>query len=285
MLPTAGVAQLLAPDDETCEQLRRRFGLDPFHIKDMRNRQHPPACTRSGETLHLLLRIPADGGEIDGELDLTSLSLLCDPRLCVLVWPTESVRRFDDELFAGMAPLDCVVLIAHLLLDPLLHRVYALREIMDEAEDRALADVERADLASLLTMRREIAHLARAAQANAEALESAIELGNLYSNLRMQDALEQMRRAQTLAESKAEHALLVMQAVQSLLGQKLNRIMKFLAVVTFILSLLAVIAGIFGMNFSHMPVLQAENAFMLTLLGMALLAVVLGLIFRFKRWW
>ena len=88
-----------------------------------------------------------------------------------------------------------------------------------------------------------------------------------------------------LAESKAEHALNVMQAVQSLLSQRLNDVMKFLAVITVVLTPMGVIAGVFGMNFVHMEVLNYPGAFAISIWGMLLLGSALAIYFKIRKWW
>ena len=47
---------------------------------------------------------------------------------------------------------------------------------------------------------------------------------------------------------------------------------------------LTLVAGIFGMNFEYMPELSYRYGYFMVLGGMALLAVILLLIFRIKRW-
>jgi len=94
-----------------------------------------------------------------------------------------------------------------------------------------------------------------------------------------------MHRAASIAESRAEHALNVMQAVQSLLSQRLNDVMKFIAVITVIMTPMGIIAGIFGMNFTNMEVLSAPYGFAFSIWGMLLLGAGLALFFKIRKWW
>jgi len=47
---------------------------------------------------------------------------------------------------------------------------------------------------------------------------------------------------------------------------------------------LSLVAGIFGMNFEYMPELKMHYAYFFALGGMLVLAVVLLVIFKIKRW-
>jgi magnesium transporter len=60
--------------------------------------------------------------------------------------------------------------------------------------------------------------------------------------------------------------------------------MKTLAVVSAIILPLSLIAGIYGMNFAHMPELENRYGYFLTLGSMAFLAVILLVYFRRRGW-
>ncbi|HKI60303.1 MAG TPA: CorA family divalent cation transporter, partial [Mariprofundaceae bacterium] len=82
-----------------------------------------------------------------------------------------------------------------------------------------------------------------------------------------------------------EHALNVMQAVQSLLSQRLNDVMKFIAVITVIMTPMGIIAGIFGMNFTHMEILSHPYGFALSIWGMVVMGLGFALYFKMRKWW
>ena len=272
--------------DEHLTILAERFSLDELHIKDIRNPLHPPQLMKlKNDALHIILRFPTEKHTEDEASEVTSVSILADEKLCALVWPGRRFHQFSDHDLKGVDVDQCVSKIIHMLVDYLLSRVYNLREEMDEFEDECLADVNNADLGRLLTMRKEMATLARHARTNAIAIEKLMVDPVYKDNLRLIDAHEHMNRATSIAELKAEHALNVMQAAQSLLSQRLNEVMTFLAVITVVLTPMGIIAGIFGMNFTHMEVLGNPYGFALSVWGMLLLGAMLAVFFKFKKWW
>lgn len=69
----------------------------------------------------------------------------------------------------------------------------------------------------------------------------------------------------------------------SVLSNKMNKTMQLLTVITVSFMPLTIITGIFGMNFSNMPLIRDNNGFYLTL-GLTLIFVIIELVyFKFKR--
>ncbi|HRF82318.1 MAG TPA: CorA family divalent cation transporter, partial [Flavobacteriales bacterium] len=65
---------------------------------------------------------------------------------------------------------------------------------------------------------------------------------------------------------------------------RMTQVMKLLTVISTIFIPLTFIVGIFGMNFKHMPELEWQYGYPLVMLGMAVLAGIMLIWFRRKRW-
>jgi len=280
------IIRLANPSFDMLEAIQDRFSLDDLHIQDVCNPIHPPHITRlDNGVLHVILRFPVDTNIEDEASAVTSVSILADSKLCALIWPVRRFHHFPSQDLMGLDVHACVSKMIHILVDYLLSRVYVLREEMDELEEACLSDVNNADLVSLLAMRKEMATLARHGRNNALVIEELMSDEAFVDDLYLSDAHEHMNRATSIADAKAEHALNVMQAAQSLLSQRLNEVMTFLAVMTVVLTPMGIIAGIFGMNFNHMDVLAHPQGFALSVWGMLILGVILAAFFKFKKWW
>jgi magnesium transporter len=70
----------------------------------------------------------------------------------------------------------------------------------------------------------------------------------------------------------------------SVLSQQMNKVMKVLATISTIFIPLTFLAGVYGMNFQHMPELAYEYAYPLVLAGMGMIAVIMIVIFKIRRW-
>lgn len=65
------------------------------------------------------------------------------------------------------------------------------------------------------------------------------------------------------------------------ISNKMNEVMKFLTIMSTIFIPLTFLAGIYGMNFEHIPELKYQNGYFI-ILGVMLLLFI-GLLFYFKR--
>ncbi len=102
--------------------------------------------------------------------------------------------------------------------------------------------------------------------------------------VRYNDLLEHIRRVMRFAQEQQASVESLVQLHFSAVAHRTNEIMRLLTVVSAIFLPLSLVAGIFGMNFQHMPELQYRYAYFFALGGMFGLAAVMLAIFKWKRW-
>ena len=112
--------------------------------------------------------------------------------------------------------------------------------------------------------------------------EAAGELDLL--KIRSRDVLEHIDRVVQHVRRLEHNTETAVQMHFNVQSNRTNDIMRTLTALTAIFLPLNLIAGIFGMNFEFMPWLHQAAAFWWTLGGMALIALVLGLVFWRKRY-
>lgn len=88
-----------------------------------------------------------------------------------------------------------------------------------------------------------------------------------------------------LVENDRELAANILDLYQSALANRLNEVMKVLAIISTIFIPLSFLAGIWGMNFEHMPELDEVWGYPAALGLMALVAVALLAWFKARKWW
>lgn len=98
------------------------------------------------------------------------------------------------------------------------------------------------------------------------------------------DVYDRMERAASLASLYHGLASDLMDSYISIASHRLNGIMKILTIITAIFVPLSFIAGLYGMNFEHMPELHYRYAYFLVLGVMAAVVVLLLGVFRRNRW-
>jgi magnesium transporter len=98
------------------------------------------------------------------------------------------------------------------------------------------------------------------------------------------DVYDHLVRINDLLENFREMLTSIQEAHLSVTSNRLNEIMKFLTIFTAVLMPLTVIAGIYGMNFQHMPELASRWGYPLTLVSMVVVAGGVLLYFRRRGW-
>jgi magnesium transporter len=70
----------------------------------------------------------------------------------------------------------------------------------------------------------------------------------------------------------------------SIVSNRMNEVMKVLTIIATIFIPLTFIAGLYGMNFKYMPELEWRSGYPLVWLVMLLIAALMLLYFRRKKW-
>jgi magnesium transporter len=98
------------------------------------------------------------------------------------------------------------------------------------------------------------------------------------------DVFDHFTRVNDLADSYRELVTGAIEAYLSVQSNRMNEVMKTLTLIATIMLPITFIAGVYGMNFEHMPELKWTHgyAFALGLMGATALGIVLW--FRRKRW-
>jgi magnesium transporter len=70
----------------------------------------------------------------------------------------------------------------------------------------------------------------------------------------------------------------------ALSDQKANQVMKMLAIYSVYFLPITFIAGLYGMNFDHMPEIHTEYGYFATVGVMVLIVIITFIYFRRKKW-
>ena len=100
----------------------------------------------------------------------------------------------------------------------------------------------------------------------------------------LQDLYENLNHAMTMIENHREWLTNIMDVNLSVLSHQMNKVMKVLATISTIFIPLTFIAGIYGMNFVHMPELEYEIAYPIVLCFMVMVALTMIVIFKIRHW-
>lgn len=161
---------------------------------------------------------------------------------------------------------------------------------INELEDRVYLtkSADNLILEEIMDLRRSVARLKRISARQLDVLYriSHGEFPQIPDNVLpfYRDVHDHLLRISDLAESYRDLVGSLFEIHFSVTANKTNEVMKLLAVYSAILLPLSLIAGIYGMNFHHMPELDARYGYYLTLGLMIIIAVGL-LIYFWRRGW
>jgi magnesium transporter len=199
----------------------------------------------------------------------------------------EQIRRPDSDLRSGGPSF-----LAYSLIDALVDCYYpVVDQLADELDALEVVILENPTpelVSQLHQIQRRITTLRRVARPHVEALhqltrsESALIQDSVRVYLKdVEDHAQQvMGRLDALREITTD----MMSAVLAALGHRQNEVMKVLTLVGSIFIPLTFIAGIYGMNFEHMPELSHVSGYPLALGAMAIVAIGMVTFFRIKGW-
>ncbi len=236
------------------------------------------------------------GVMVDGEIDVVFgngwLLTVRHPRDGVDAAPIDPiVERFErqriehsstDEGFALWSILDDVVDRYFVLLD-------AVDDRLDEIEEAVFApDSGDHPPQAAFALRRTLVAFRRTASPMREVVSALLrreapEIGEA-ALVHMQDVYDHVLRALDLLESQRELLSGLLEAQLSVASMRMNRVMKATSSWGAILVVNTLIAGVYGMNFRHMPELHWYFGYPLSLSLMAVATVVLYMMFRRRDW-
>ncbi len=156
--------------------------------------------------------------------------------------------------------------------------------------------VARTDWNALMTARSQLHHLEDLCEEQNDAVQEWLDTAREQPPpsrsqaehdallARASDVIEHIQRVVHQVRRMEQGAEAVVQIHFSALSHRMNTTMRTLTALTALFLPLNLITGIFGMNFTSMPLLQEAGGFWMAMGGMAAIALGLGLVFWRKRY-
>ncbi len=293
---------LALPSAAEVDLLTDCFHFHPLAVSDCFNKRHLPKVEQYGQTVFLIVHGP-DTSAPDQRVGSRMLAaflrgpLLVTVRLTAMVWVgemQEQARRNPREVFrAGVAHIFCVVfdrMIEHYqaLVDQMSDGVDALEEeVLTEPAPDVLQRVHAARQ-NLLRLRRLISlerdMTAKVARGDFPQLseQERYYFRNIYDHLNhIHEELDLQRDSLT---GVRDGYLSVLSNRMNELSLETNRVMKVLTMLSMALLPMTLVAGIFGMNFTHLPWLDEPWGGALGITLTLLPGVAVGIFYWWAGW-
>jgi len=278
-------------DESEKKLLSERFKVPSLAIQDAHRERHPPKFESFSNQVFIILR-DLLGEDENLQQRVSQLSLFLGANFLVtrhlynlpaIEVVAKAVQSEPARLSGGPAHL--IYLISRRIVDNYTPVVLELEERLAELEDLVFEKPGDDVIEMITRYNRSLKRLRRHLVYQRDVMEQLSRpSGTLPVKLNsheFNDVFENMERLASLCQLNQELAVDLLNTHFSLVSHRLNQVMRVLTITTVIFLPLALLAGIYGMNFQFMPELSWHYGYFGVLGTMA--AIVLILIAAFKR--
>jgi magnesium transporter len=273
------------PTFEEFEEVQELFDLHPLAVEDAVHAHQRPKVERYGDTLFVVL-IPARYVDPEEVVDLGELMLFIGNSFVVTVRHGPSGNLAETRLALEADPERLATgtsAVLHAVMDRVVddyHVVSAGLEVdIDEIEAAVFSDDRRNHAERIFKLKREVLDFRRAVLPLVDPLEDFADDGTLDEYFR--DVHDHVLRVAERVDSYDAILSSALSANLAQVGVRQNEDMRKISAWVAILAVPTMVAGVYGMNFEHMPELDWEYGYY-AVLGLMVAACV-GLYFWFRR--
>lgn len=287
---------VLSPTTAEIHQLADVFAFHPLAIEDVQKRLQRPKVEEYPTHLFVVLytvEMPAEG---DRPV-LHDLALFLNDRALVTVH-REPVRelgiasqRWAEHCQGGLQadPAMLMYTIADTVVDGYFPCMDALGDRIEDLEALVFSSNGAATIEQVFRLKRVLLELRRLIAPTRDVFNSftrrELPLLGQVSVTYFQDVYDHVIRVTDTIDAYRDILSTIVDVHLTVVSNDLNQSVRTLTVASIILMTLALIAGVYGMNFEHMPELGWRYGYFGALALMAVIAVGLAWIFRRLRWW
>ena len=271
--------------------LQTTFGFHPLAIEDAKKQNQRPKVDQYPD--HLFVSIPTvDATSPPGELDTIELDIFLGSNYIVTISdrPLPVLQEIAKQCTSAHQPPPSAATLLYTILDTIVDDYFPAMDTLDTAIDvleaRAFSPGDPVPISETVKIKRDLIVLRRALAPMRDVINHILRTSDtqlIPASLMpyFHDVYDHTLR---LVETIDLHRDLLTGVVDIILAQtsnQLNQVMKTMTAISTILMGCALIAGIYGMNFKHMPELDWKFGYAFCI-GLMLTATT-GLVWYFKR--
>ncbi len=276
------------------ERVGSRFGLHPLLLEDIAHTEQRPKLESYGDHLFMdlnVLHLHDDSDEIHAEQ--ISLVLGGNWLLSFNEGPQPWARTLRDRLKADKA--HCRKhgpdYLAYSILDAVVDDYYKVLERigdrLEELEEELMASPAPKTLHAVYALKREVINLRKSVWPLREligGLQRERDLVRESTGVYLRDLYDHAVQVLDTVETYRDLLAGMLDIYLSSVSNRMNEVMKVLTVIATIFIPLTFIAGVYGMNFEHMPELSWRYGYGLIWAVMIGIALAMLAYFRRKKW-
>ncbi len=284
-----GIGQL-----ELLKKLGSSFGIHPLVLEDIANTEQRPKAEEYDQYLFVVLKMltPVAGGVMSEQVSL----------LLGAEWVLTLQEGLDGDPFGpvrerlknaqGRLRSQGPDFLAYSLLDVIVDNYFlVLEQVADSIEDleeELMRTPSQRTLAEIYRQKRELLFIQKAIWPLREVVSSLIRrespLVQEPTLIYLRDLYDHTIQVIETVETLREMLSGMLDIYLSSVSYRMNGIMKVLTIIATIFMPLTFIAGLYGMNFKHMPELDQPLGYPAVLILMVSVTVGMLFFFRRKKW-
>jgi len=280
---------------EIIEKIGKHFEIHPLVLEDILNTGQQPKMEDLEQYVIVILKMLLYDEETK-EIKPEQVSLILGPNF-VITFQEREGDVFDpirDRLRKAKGRITKMKAdyLAYSLIDTIVDHYYVVLEKLGEwiegLEEELVTNPTHETLQTIHTLKRELIFLRRSVWPLREAVislergESALihESTGIY----LRDVYDHTIQVIDTIETFRDMVSGMLDVYLSSLSNRMNEVMKVLTIIATIFIPLTFVAGIYGMNFKYIPELEFHWGYAASLILMGIIAFVMLLYFRNKRW-
>jgi magnesium transporter len=282
-------------DIQIIEKMGKEFELHPLLLEDILSTRQRPKVEDFDKHFFIVLRmLRYNDGEQTVESEQVSIVLGQNFVISFQEQVGDVFEQIRDRIrnakgrirkmgpdYLAYSLIDAIVDGYFTILEKLGEKIELLEEqLVVEPTERTLHQIHRLKR-ELIVLRKSVWPL-REVISNLQRTES--KLISKVTSIYLRDVYDHTIQVIDTIESFRDMATGMVDIYLSSISNRLNAVMKVLTIIATIFIPLTFIAGVYGMNFKYMPELQRRWGYPAVLLVMALVAVVMLIYFRKKKW-
>ncbi|WP_371855918.1 magnesium and cobalt transport protein CorA [Nocardia beijingensis] len=284
------------PDDTQMNDIAETFGLHQLATEHALQRHQRPKLERYDDSLLLVLRtvsyVPHEMNSISEIVETGEIIVFTGPDFVVAVRHGEhsglaEVRKAleEDPAQLALGPGAVLHAIADRIVDSYIDVAQSVENDIDEMEEEIFTPRSKVTVESIYQLKREVVELRRAVNPLAAPLELLSHKPDLPvpKEVRryLRDVAEHHAAVAERINDFDEALSALISAALARIGVQQNTDMRKISAWVAIAAVPTMIAGIYGMNFDHMPELHQVWGY--PMVWVLILAICTGLFFTFRR--
>lgn len=273
------------------------FGLHPLILEDIVNTTQRPKFEDYDDYLFIVIKMLYSSEQIsEEELWSEQMSIILFENTVLTFQETEGdvFGLLRDRLRTGKGRVrkEPVNYLAYCLMDAITDNYFVILEKLgdkiEELEETLLCDPRSVSVNEIHELKRDIIYLRRTVWPLRELLSGLMrsdsDLISKNTKIYLRDLYDHTVQVIDNIESERDIISGLLDIYLSSLSNRMNEIVKVLTVISTIFMPLTFIAGIYGMNFEHMPELKWEYGYFMCLGLMVTIAGTMLYLFKRKNW-